>query len=92
MISFYIFILLIISFINKFIIHVYYFLLANQLASTKKDSTNFFMKGGNITKLPDIPQELSKYINRAIYPERMLRILFRKHYINFPLLLSELDT
>jgi hypothetical protein len=90
-ISFYIFILLIISSINKFIIHIYYFLLANQLTNIKKDWDNPSKKKDNVRKLPDIPRKLSKYIDRAIYPEGMLKILFKKYYIDFPLLLSELD-
>jgi hypothetical protein len=80
-----------ISSINKFIIYVYYFLLANQLASIKKDWDNSSKKGNNIRKLSDISRGLSKYINRATYLEEMLKILFRKYYINSPLLLSELD-
>jgi hypothetical protein len=90
-ISFYILILLIISSINKFIIHIYYFLLINQLTNIKKDWDNLFRKRNNIRKLPDIPRELSKHIDRATYPEEMLKILFRKHYTDSPLLPSELD-
>jgi hypothetical protein len=73
-------------------IHIYYFFLANQLASIKKNWNNSFRKRNNIRKLPNIPQRLPKYINRTIYPEGILRILFKKHYISFPLLLNELDT
>jgi hypothetical protein len=78
--------------INKFIIYVYYFLLANQLTNIKKDWNSSFRKGGNVRKFSDIPREFPRYIDRATYPEGMLGILFRKHYIGFPLLLSELDT
>jgi hypothetical protein len=91
MILFYIFILLIVSSINKFIIYIYYFLLANQLINIKKDWDNPFIKKNNIRKLPNIPREFPKYINRVTYPEKIFRILFRKHDINSPLLLSELD-
>jgi hypothetical protein len=91
MISFYILILLMISFINKFIIYIYYFLLANQLANIKKDWDSLSRKGNNVRKLPDIPRKFPKYVDRAIYPEGMLRILFKKHYTDFPLLPSELD-
>jgi hypothetical protein len=90
-ISFYIFILLMISSINKFIIHIYYFLLANQLANIKKDWDNLFRKGNNIRKLPDIFRRFLRYINRATYSEEIFGILFRKHYIGFPLLPNELD-
>jgi hypothetical protein len=72
-------------------IHIYYFLLANQLANTKKDWDNPSKKRNNIRKLPGIPREFSRYIDQVIYPEGMLRVLSKKHYINFPLLLSELD-
>jgi hypothetical protein len=91
-ISFYIFILLMISSINKFIIYIYYFLLTNQLANTKKNWDSPSRKRGNIRKLSDIPRGIPRYIDRDIYPEVMLWILSRKHYINFSLLLSELDT
>jgi hypothetical protein len=77
--------------INKFIIHVYYFLLANQLTNTKKDWDSLSRKRNNIRKFPDISRGLSKYVNRAIYPERMLEILPKKHYTDFPLLPNELD-
>jgi hypothetical protein len=80
-----------ISFINKFMIHIYYFLLANQLASIKKDWNNSSRKEDNIRKLPNIPRELPKHIDRDTYPEEILKILSKKHYIDFPLLLSELD-
>jgi hypothetical protein len=80
-----------ISSINKFIIYIYYFLLANQLTSIKKDWDNSFRKGSNVRKFPDIPRELSRYVDRAIYPEGMLGVLSRKHYADFPLLPSELD-
>jgi hypothetical protein len=91
-ISFYILILLMISSINEFIIHIYYFFLANQLASIKKNWNNSSRKRDNIRKLPDIPREFPKYINRATYPEGILEVLFRKHYTDSPLLLSELNT
>jgi hypothetical protein len=90
-ILFYIFILLMISFINEFIIYIYYFILANQLANTKKDWDSPFRKKGNVRKLPGIPREFPKYVDRAIYSERMLEILSRKHYTDSPLLLNELD-
>jgi hypothetical protein len=90
-ISFYIFILLMISSINKFIIHIYYFLLINQLASIKKDWDSSSRKGGNVRKLFNISREFPKYIDRVIYPEEIFEVLFRKYYIGFPLLLSELD-
>jgi hypothetical protein len=80
-----------ISSINKFIIYIYYFFLANQLASIKKNWNNPSKKGSNIRKLPDIPRGLPKYIDRATYPEEMLGILSRKYYISFPLLSSELN-
>jgi hypothetical protein len=44
-----------------------------------------------VRKLPGIPRELPRYVDRAIYPEGMLGVLSRKHYIGFPLLSSELD-
>jgi hypothetical protein len=44
-----------------------------------------------VRKLPDIPRELPRYVDRATYPEGMLGVLSRKHYAGFPLLLSELD-
>jgi hypothetical protein len=81
-----------ISSINEFIIYIYYFLLANQLVNTKKDWNSSFSKRSNVRKLPDIPRKLSKYINRAIYLEKMLEILSRKYYADFPLLPNELDT
>jgi hypothetical protein len=90
-ISFYIFILLIVFFINKFIIYVYYFLLANQLVSIKKDWDSLFRKRSNIRKFPNIPRGLPKYVDRATYLEEIFEILFRKHYTDFPLLLNELD-
>jgi hypothetical protein len=90
-ILFYILILLIISSINEFMIYIYYFILANQLANTKKDWDSFSKKEDNIKKLSNISREFSKYIDRATYPEGILRILSRKHYIDSPLLLSELD-
>jgi hypothetical protein len=80
-----------ISSINKFIIYIYYFLLANQLANTKKNWDSPSRKGSNIRKFLDIPRGLPKHVDRAIYPEEMLRILSRKHYINSPLLPNELD-
>jgi hypothetical protein len=80
-----------IYFINKFIIHIYYFLLANQLANTKKDWNNPSKKKDNVRKLPNILRGLPKYIDRATYSEGMLEILSKKYYIDFPLLLSELD-
>jgi hypothetical protein len=90
-ISFYILILLMISSINKFIIYVYYFLLANQLTSIKKDWDNSFRKRNNIRKLSNIPRGFSRYVDRAIYSEGIFGILFRKYYIGSPLLSSELD-
>jgi hypothetical protein len=90
-ILFYIFMLLIISFINKFIIHIYYFFLANQLTNIKKDWDNSSRKKDNIRKFSDIPRGFLKYIDRVTYPEGIFRILFKKHYISSPLLLSELD-
>jgi hypothetical protein len=80
-----------ISSINEFIIYIYYFLLANQLVNIKKNWDNSFKKRNNVRKLSDISRELFKYIDRVIYPEEMLEILFRKYYADFPLLLSELD-
>jgi hypothetical protein len=81
-----------ISSINKFIIYIYYFLLANQLTNIKKDWNNSFRKGNNIRKLSDILRGLPKYIDRATYPEEMLEVLFRKHYTDFSFLPSELNT
>jgi hypothetical protein len=81
-----------ISSINKFIIHIYYFLLANQLTNIKKDWDNPFRKRDNIRKFSDISRELSRYIDRATYPEEMLEVLFRKHYTDFSFLPSELNT
>jgi hypothetical protein len=72
-------------------IYIYYFLLANQLTNTKKDWDNSSRKGDNVKKLPNIPRELSRYIDRATYSEKMLRILSRKYYIDSPLLSSELN-
>jgi hypothetical protein len=92
MISFYILILLMISSINKFIIHIYYFLLANQLTNIKKDWDNPFRKRDNIRKFSDISRELSRYIDRATYPEGIFKVLSKKYYTDFPLLLSELNT
>jgi hypothetical protein len=80
-----------ISSINKFIIYIYYFLLANQLANIKKDWDSPFRKRDNIKKLPDISRGLPRYIDRATYLEGMLEILSRKYYIGSPLLLSELN-
>jgi hypothetical protein len=80
-----------ISSINEFIIYIYYFLLANQLVNIKKNWDNSFKKRNNVRKLSDISRKLFKYIDRVIYPEEMLEILFRKYYADFPLLLSELD-
>jgi hypothetical protein len=90
-ILFYIFILLMISFINKFIIYVYYFLLANQLISTKKDWDSPFRKENNIRKFPGISRKLPRYVDRATYSEGIFKVLSRKHYTDSPLLLSELD-
>jgi hypothetical protein len=90
-ILFYIFILLMISSINEFMIYVYYFLLVNQLASIKKDWDSSFRKRGNIRKLPNISRGFSRYVDRVIYFEKIFRILFRKHYIGSSLLLNELD-
>jgi hypothetical protein len=80
-----------ISSINEFIIYVYYFLLANQLASIKKDWDNSSKKKNNVRKFSDISRGFPKYIDRATYPEKMLGILPRKHYTGSPLLPSELD-
>jgi hypothetical protein len=91
-ISFYIFMLLMISFINKFIIYIYYFLLANQLTNIKKDWDSPFRKEDNIRKFSDISRGFPKYIDRATYSEEIFGILFKKYYAGFPLLLSELDT
>jgi hypothetical protein len=77
--------------INEFIIYVYYFLLANQLANIKKDWDSFSRKGGNIRKFPDIPRGFSRYVDRVIYPEAIFGVLFRKYYADSPFLLSELD-
>jgi hypothetical protein len=90
-ISFYIFILLMVSSINEFIIYIYYFILANQLANIKKNWNNSFKKRNNIRKLLNIPRELPKHINRATYSEEMLEVLSKKHYTDFPLLPNELD-
>jgi hypothetical protein len=90
-ILFYIFILLMISSINKFIIYVYYFLLANQLISIKKNWNSPFKKRDNVRKLFDISRELPKYVDRVTYPEEIFKILFKKHYTDSPLLPSELD-
>jgi hypothetical protein len=92
MILFYIFILLMVFSINEFMIYIYYFFLANQLASIKKDWNSLFRKGNNIRKFSDISLEFLKYIDRVIYPEEIFGILFKKYYTDFPLLLSELDT
>jgi hypothetical protein len=90
-ISFYIFILLMVSSINEFIIYVYYFLLANQLTNIKKDWDSPSRKKDNIRKFSNILREFSRYIDRAIYSEGMLEVLSKKYYIDFPLLLIELD-
>jgi hypothetical protein len=90
-ILFYIFILLMISFINEFIIYIYYFLLANQLASIKKDWDSSSRKGDNIKKLSNISRGFSRYVDRATYFEEILEVLFRKYYIGFPFLPSELN-
>jgi hypothetical protein len=80
-----------ISFINEFIIYVYYFFLANQLANIKKDWDSLFRKESNIRKFPDISRGFSRYIDRVIYFEEIFEVLFKKYYIGFPLLSSELD-
>jgi hypothetical protein len=80
-----------ISSINKFIIYVYYFLLANQLTSIKKEWDSSSKKKDNIRKLSDIPRGLPRYIDRAIYSEKIFEVLSRKYYTDFPLLPSELD-
>jgi hypothetical protein len=44
-----------------------------------------------VRKLPDIPRELSRHVDRASYPGGMLRVLPWKHYAGSPLISSELD-
>jgi hypothetical protein len=83
--------LLMISSINEFMIHIYYFFLINQLANIKKDWDSSSRKKDNIKKLPNISRELPRYVDRATYPEEMFGILSRKYYIDSPLLPSELD-
>jgi hypothetical protein len=53
--------------------------------------TNLLKWRAAVRKLPGIPRELPKYIDRVTYPEEMLEILFRKYYAGSPLLPSELD-
>jgi hypothetical protein len=63
----------------------------DQLTSIKKDRDSPSRKENYIRKLSDIHRELPKYIDRASYLEGIFKISSLKYYINFPLLLSELD-
>jgi hypothetical protein len=65
------------------------------LTSYRPRDTDFHLtyklNSDTVRKLPGIPRELPRHIDRATYPEGMLRILFRKHYADSPLLPNELD-
>jgi hypothetical protein len=52
---------------------------------------SFTVKWEIVRKLPGIPRELPRHVDRATYPEGMLGVLSKKHYADSPLLLSELD-